>query len=527
MPRTALSSTLAGLAIPLALFACATHAHAQAGRAPRPIEAVVSMRGAAPGDAALPLTEAQRQDVSINFLEKRTAPALRCVYRKPGGGKGYQLTFWERSRPDPGRISGIFPVDLDMALSACPPTWGEAVALGWGGGAWEVAARAAGADAAERQADADRELARSRETPETRARAWIAQAESLPATGAAADLALARGIDAEIASMESRLDELHSRPFNDRLVQPGGLFERINRLGQVAFVKARRLDASPAGRKAFDAWDERLGGPAVSAVARLQKIVHYRQNRRVRMAEVTGDAGEREMQSWGNVDFSPVWAGQSALLGVFARHLDGRPTIDPAFQRRIAQDLERMRPGGDPGRPYYYHVPADPKPAWMMTPEEEETQGGRVAGGLVNAVMGVGDLMRLIDKVDADIRESRIAFWKCYAARCSEAGKTFYAYSHAMWTKDNFYFARPAMSDLTINRGMSFLGDGAIDGGPVSHCAPQANGLSEALAGAVNRSRGDPVASARAVVAVMKGPAYASWQACRDRMEYVFRPRFL
>lgn len=493
----------------------------------QPLTFAVNMRGAAPEDAAWPLAATEKRTRPLALLGTLSAPLLNCVYRKPGGGSGvHSLKFWEGNRPDPAQVTAISPVDVDRAVTACPPTWGEAVSLGWGNGAWEVAATEARADAEKRNADAEREYARSKETPESRRRDYIAKAESLPKSTDADEIALARGIDAEIATMESRLDDLNSKPFNDRLVNPGGLFERINRLGQIAYVKSRSLNASPAGRAAFDAWDERLGGPVVSAVARLEKITYYRQYRRVRMKEITGDAGQQEMASWGYVDFNPVWTGQTLLLEVFTKHLNGRPLIDRSFQQKIAKDLERTRPSGDPGRAYYYHVPAEPKPRWLMTPEEEEAQGGKIVANLFGAAAGVGDLIRLIEKVDADVRESRVAFWKCYRARCQQAGETFYAYSYAMWAKDNFYFARPAFMPAMLNRGMSFLGDGSIDGGPVSHCAADANALSGALASSVAKSQNDPVRSAQGVVAVMKGPVYANWQGCRDRMEYILRPRF-
>ncbi|WP_250194753.1 hypothetical protein [Aquincola tertiaricarbonis] len=464
--------------------------------------------------------------VSINFLEKLSAPSLNCVYGKPGGGGGYRVSFWADSRPDLSRFSGIFPVNVDMAMSACPGTWGEAVTVGWGAGAWDAAAGQAVADAKERNAYGAEVERRMKETPESRRAAFIAAAQSKPRSSDDEDFALAQSIDREIAAMEAGIDGLHSRPFNDKLVNPGGLFDRINRLAQSAYTKAQSLKPGPAGRAAFDAWDERIGGPVMSGVARLEKIVYYRQNRRVRLNEVTADAGAQEMASWGNVDFNPVWTGRALLLEVFTRHLEGQPLIDPTFQRRIAKDLERLRPSGDPGRAYYYHVPAEPRPAWMMTPDEEESQGGKIVANLFAAAVGVGDLIRLIDKVDADIRESRSAFWQCYRVRCQQPGQAFYAYSYAMWAKDNFYFAKPAASAAIVNRGMSFLGEGAIDGGPVPMCAPQANALSGALASAAAQNANDPVGSARRIVAVMKGPIYAGWQACRDRMEYIHRPRF-
>ena len=493
------------------------------------------MNGATLEHASVPLSEAKKQNAVIDVVERGSgpimtyAPVVYCVYRLGEKGGRYQLGFWDGSKPTNGVRWGVYPVEVDLAITACPATWGEAVALGWGPDGWAKAVAEQQVFAAQNDAYAAKMAAKmNRGTPEKQAMTWRAQGASMPAAKDADFFALARKIDADIGSLESNLDSLNSRPFNDKLVGPDGLFERINRLALVAYAKSASLKPGPAGRPRFDDWDERLGGPALTAINRLQKIVYYRQNRRVRLSEAFGgDAGKSEMESWGYVDFSPIWPAQSSLLEVFSRHLEGRPLIDPAFQSALTKDLERTRPSGDPGRPFYYHVPADPKPTWLMTPAEEEAQGSNIAGNLVGAANGVGDMVRLIEKVDADIRNSREAFWKCYASRCKQPGKTFYAYSFAMRNKDEFYFFLPTLlADPQLARGLSFLGNGSIDGGPIANCEAPRIELESQLAIKVRQSVGNPVQSARAIQALMKGQPYLAWQACRDRMEYILRPRF-
>jgi hypothetical protein len=521
--------------VPVALLAIAVLAEpagAQMSRgAPsfhlRPLgDVVTNMRGATLDDASLPLSDTLKSNPTINFQERITAPVLTCVYlRRENHGK-YQLEVWDGSRPN--MVQGVYPVNVDVAVSACPATWGEAVTLGWGSGAWaQAVAEQKEFEAKNNAYAASVEAKMSRGTPQAQAAAWQASAASMAAANDAELLALAGKIDADINSLESSLDALNSRPFNDKLVGSNGLFERINRLAKAAYAKSSSLKPGPAGRQRFDEWDERLGGPALTAIHRLQKIVYYRQNRRVRLSEaIGGDAGKSEMNSWSYVDFSPVWPAQTSLMEVFSRHLDNRPLIDPAFLRALTKDLERTRPSGDPGRPFYYHVPADPKPTWLMTPAEEEAQGSNIASSLGGAASSLGDMVRLIEKIDADIRNSRVAFWKCYASRCKQPGKTFYAYSFAMRNKDEFYFFMPALLGAQLSRGMSFLGDGGIDGGPIDNCAAAGNEVKGELATMVRQSPGNPLQAVSAIKTVIKGPTYLAWQACRDRMEYILRPRF-
>lgn len=76
------------------------------------------------------------------------------------------------------------------------------------------------------------------------------------------------------------------------------------------------------------------------------------------------------------------------------------------FLKKVARDLERERPKGDPGRPYDRFVPVEGKSWTMSRPQQEceEPSGSPVASNMINVVGAVGDMARLNDKIDADVR---------------------------------------------------------------------------------------------------------------------------
>ncbi|MDI4635391.1 hypothetical protein J7U46_20170 [Pelomonas sp. V22] len=489
-----------------------------------------------PSELEWPLTFARDRDMNINLYSmKDVARRIDCQWRNPADKSDFRaISLWKGRRPDlsfatdkDSKDYAMGRLTADIAIDQCPATWGEAVTLVWGPNA--VKQLQASAQKFQRRQD---ELKASGETEEQRSareavQAWQAEARALPPMSVAQERELAQQIEAELSRLESSIDGLNSRPFNDLLKGPLG--DRVVRLSQMAYVKSAGLNASGAGRAAFDAWDNRLGGPALTAINRIEKIIHYRMNRRLRFMELkTSDDAQREMDSWGNVELQRFKQGRTFLMAFMTEKLAGKSLIDPAFLKKIASDLERDRPSGDPGRPYYRHVPAEPKPAWTMTPEEQQAQdNGKMLSGAVALVQGIGDLIRLIEKMDGDVRESREAFWQCYATRCKEAGKAFYAYSSALNAKDQWIIFRPVVTPALIARGMSFLGDTNVDGGNIPGCVAEMDGLNKAMSPKVPLGELDSVGRAKLVIASMKSPAYAAWQGCRDRMEYILRPRFL
>lgn len=524
---------LLSLAIVMLLCTTARAAEPASGEAPRytnTMSEVLNLYRYDAGEADWPNSFTRTFPVTLSQSTRARADGLGCHYKNPAEPRNSrEMRFWKDRRPDFSQVTegdinhngwGIRRVVYaDIALDRCPATWGAALALVWG----PKAPRELQALARDFQKGKnDAEQAKVQAAID----AWQAEARALPPLSPAQERELALQVDAELSRMESGIDGLNSRPFNDALKGPLG--DRIVRLSQLAYVKSSGLNAGGAGRAAFDAWDNRLGGPALTAIDRIEKIIHYRMNRRLRLMELkTSDEALREMESWGNVELQRFKQGRDFLLNFMTEKLAGKALLDPVFLKKIASDLERDRPKGDPGRPYYRHVPADPKPAWTMTPEEQEAQdNGKLLGGAVAIVQGIGDLIRLIEKVDGDVRESRKAFWHCYATRCKDAGKAFYAFSSALNAKDQWIIFRPVVTHGLLAPGMALLGDANVDGGNIAGCAAEMEGLTKALSPKVPLDQLDAIGRANLVLATMKGPAYAAWQGCRDRMEYILRPRF-
>lgn len=487
-----------------------------------------------PDQGSWPLTSAEPQTRVINYAANLRAPTLSCVYRQPGNRDEMRMvTLWRGSRPDLSQATDLDGINgvkrsltADIAVAACPPSWGAAMSLIWGPNALSDLQAL---HKRREQREAEREaawVAQETGKAQSQAQAWQAEAAAQAPTTAAADLALAQQVQRDLDRLEANIDELNSRPFDTMLRGETG--DRILRLAQIAHLKSKGLSANGAGRAAFDAWDNKLGGPALTAIVRIEKIIHARMNRRVRLSEISsGDAGQREMESWGNVDLSRFYPAKTTLLDFISQQLDGKQLVDANFLKKIASDLERERPSGDPGLPYYRYVPAERKPAWMMSPAEQEAQqGSRVAEGAINFVGEVGNMIRLIEKMNADVRIARQAFWKCYATRCKDAGKAFYAYSQALSNKDQWVIFRPLVIPGLLAPGMAMLGDANVDGGNIQGCNTELQAIDQALAPAARSRQSDPVGAAQLVAATLKAPVYENWRACRDRMEYILRPRF-
>lgn len=529
---------LGGLAA--ACFAAGT-TPAFAEDAPPLFKREISRRSSAgpfdPMEGAWRLTESKPGFAPLSYNARTKAPILTCTYNKPGDRNVYRsVTLWANSRPDMSQssdndingLSGLkSKLTADIAISQCPATWGDALTLVWGPTAMDdIKQTARDREKRNEELNAAWEEGEKKKYADL-AKVWKEAAAALPPTTAAQDRALVKQIDSEISALEDNLDGLNSKPFDATL--RGGLSDRIIRLAQVAYIKSNGLSADGPKRARFDAWDKELAGPAILAVKRIEKIIYYRINRRFKLAEIpNANNAMAEMKSWSYIDWSNLWPGNSVLIEFMTQQLAGKQLVSADFLKKVALDLQRNRPSGDPGRPFYRFTPVEGK-TWVMTgpqQEAEEQSGSNVTSGLINVAGGVGDMVRLIEKLDADVRNARQAFWQCYATQCKESGKAFYAYSHAMKAKDDWLFAMPIVSPQLMSPGMAMLGDSNVDGGPIEGCKAEKAALDRELGPAAKLRQSNPIRAATMVTEVMTGPKSDAWQVCRDRMEYIFRPRF-
>jgi hypothetical protein len=471
----------------------------------------------------------------------------RCIYRS--GDKSpnvrfevreHVLTFWRGDRPElpPGslaRLNGGLDISFDVAVNRCPDTYGDAIRAGLGPNAWDIVKAMSQGNiqqlSAEREAQklrAEEQARREAAAAEQAERAWMEAAVKAGALPADQERALLKDVQSQIAAFESQRQNLFVRPFADAV--QGDLGNKLDRLAQSAVARVTPINAKTTpGRQQFDRWDREIGGPVLLAARRLDLFVHDQVNRRYTLAEIQNERESSFRRNmWSQVDLAKIWRVQNRLLGVFDAKLAGTHTASPAFLKRAADQLAKDRPSGDPGRPLYIYQPPERKPGWAMSPAEQAAQlPFQGAANTVADLLGlVGNLLRAIDKVDADIVESRRRFWACHDQSCADAGKALYAYSHAQLAKDYFYFVRPFAMSAVMAPGMGVAGADNIDGGLIPACGQQRSALQSELDAAARLAQaGQSAQATKTVSTVMSGPAYAAWQSCRDRYEYFLRPR--
>ncbi|MDI4634123.1 DUF1720 domain-containing protein [Pelomonas sp. V22] len=466
-------------------------------------------------------------------------PVIHCRYEntklsKSEGGRSQTIQFWSKSLPElnadelNNRNGPKSVVTADIAVDYCPPTLMAAIEMIWGVGALaEETKRREDVRIQREKSDAEWEAKKKADRLAAKEK-WKADAMTMPATSLAEDQLLVREIESAIRQLEPDAGDLFVRDFNKML--SGSLGGKIERLARIAYLKSKNLNTKGFNRKDFDAWDNNLGGRALLSIHRLEKIAYYREHRRVKLDEVkTRDAGayERVTWEWRNLDFARFNTTRSVLEEVFWKNLEGQPLLNAAFLKKVADDLAKLRPTGDPGRPYYRYVPPEKKPSWSMTPEEQEEQDkGKFMESMVGLAAGTMDLMRLIDKIDADVRNARKNFWACYAENCKDAGMAFYAFSKALTAKEAWLIYQPVTNHRIVQKGMTFLGTKNIDGGIFSGCESERYAVEADLAPAYQMSNNlNSMEAAKIMKASMQSKAYAQFQACRDRIEYLYRPR--
>ncbi len=488
-----------------------------------------------------PLNESKASSINLDRsrITNLTMPTLRCVYQKTGNKHSFRSgTFWKDKRPNLSAISdsdlngfgGIARnLDYDAAINRCPATWGALINLVWGPNAWEEVASIA---AQQKKSDADQSAAwqtqRGKENAEKLA-AWRKASLAMTPMTAAEEGALIQEVDRKLSQLEDNRENLTSGSYATAL--RGGLTQKIDKLAGLAYLKSAGLKASGSNRVQFDLWDKNYAGPALTAIIRVERLKYWGGNRRIKQSEMNMSKSmfHADRDSWGHIDTSALFNAKDALVGFFESSLAGKDWVDKAFMQKIASDLARDRPSGDPGRKGYKYVTIESKPTWMMNQSElaGQSPAENMAGAIVDFIGKTRELLDSIDKMDDDARISRQNFWECYRKRCADAGRVFYAYSFALMVKDHHYFVTPLLirqSDV-LTEGSTIIGGENVDGGPILGCEKEKRELEGALAPARSQLLNNPKKYAELVHKAMTSSAYENWQSCRDRMEYIFRPR--
>lgn len=487
-------------------------------------------------------------------------PHLYCQYGGMSGHGPRHLNFWHQQRQplpvpaDPvaaqrnaiARELGSLAV-VDRALDACPPTWGEALETAFGPQVWDqVAANKSAYDAklvadkanheaqvAERQRKWDDGVLRAAQRckDERAHRAKQQPAGVAPALLADAERDLACAIHAEVQVMEANIGGDGGKFVE---VVRERIADRLTRL--VAAAHAAKPAVKSATWKDFDRWERGVGGEAMLA-----------------MDGVTGWWNRvitREMAT-GNADAGIYRVNNpAATLGLIEPHrklyaahdelVNKLGMLEPVWSQRATTGLNTIRleqeTASEVARGAATPVPLPTntmrRTVYLTPGQYVAAQIGADAGQAVGYVLrAYAEAMDARARLEADVRSSRTTFWRCYAQRCDDRGRSYADYLDALLRKD-IALVGPEIARAGLERrgwgkvlagGRALVGVGEIDGGAHPECE---NLLSRATEPASRAAIKSPLVDDNAlIVQVLNSDAYTEYQICRDQMEFLRRPR--
>lgn len=515
---------------------------------------------------ALPLDPRASGVQPLDSLRRRLGlraeiPHLHCQYDGMLGRGPRHLSFWHQQRqPLP-----VIPTDpvaaqrnaiareldslavVDRALEACPATWGEALETAFGPQVWDqvaanktaydaqvAAAQAAhAAQLAERQRKWDEGVLRATQRckDEHAQRGKQLPAGVAPALLADAERDLACAVHAEIQVMEANIGGDGGKFVQ---VVRERIADRLTRL--VAAAHAAKPALKSATWKDFDRWERGVGGEAMLA---MDGVTGW-WNRVITREMATGneDAGIYRVNN------------PAATLGLiephrklFAAHdelVSKVGMLEPAWLQRATKGLNTIRLEQDAAAEAARGAPAPvPLPTTTVRRTVYLTPGQYVAAQIgASAGQAAGYALRAYAqamedraRLEDDVHSSRAAFWRCYAQRCDDRGRSYADYLDALLRKDIALvgpeIARAGLQSRGWGKilagGRALAGVGEIDGGAHPECESL---LSRATGPAVRAAIKSPQVDDNAlIVQVLNSDTYAEYQLCRDQMEFLRRPR--
>lgn len=464
--------------------------------------------------------------------QERSWPVLLCRY---AGAGSHQVRLWADTRP---LISGL-PPDLpapnarglleqakqqqmlDVAVDACPQTWGEVVELALGPKVWQQAA--AKIRAAEQAAAAETSRAQAM------AQASTNYDELLQAGLAecAAKAAAARpSCNAEVAVAVF-----------EKLRGPAGLEyhaaikERVwPHVGPVleqalsTAPKAPGAGASAAQWRAFDHWDRQHGQRAATLLLRLYAVAQA--------AVHPDDPDTRSAADY----VLPLSQGWNNLLDIYLAAARAGVLLEPGWAAATQAEMLRQSPrrAATPAA-----AARSPQVQWRTSRVVYLTPGAYVAHEIGAAAgQAAGDILRArqlleagISSIEDSVDAGRKAYWTCYERRCKDGGESGRALADALLARDRYVIAtelgRLQVSNLYGEKGgkgmLALFGMRALRTGVAHSCG-------ELLDRSLNAGR-KALGSGRLGVdldalvdGALASEAYGTYATCRDSLEFISRP---
>lgn len=451
------------------------------------------------------------------------------------------IHFWAGNKPS--QLSDAFgrwverrdiPL-VDATIKECPEYLGEAVALAQATGTKEALAKAR---EAAKLADADPIK------PVKVNNDWFVDAK---ANSASVDTQLARDLENAVSTIESDAG-LTWQDFNSTVKTR--IAPKLMALARSAYAQFDRIPAGETGRVAFEKWDGLTAGNVMRTIHRLEKIIAKRSAETVAVSDMMKKEAQlakeqSERNSWrlnANIQFTrPIYY---RLLPIYTERFEKQPMLDPAFMAIVDKGLE----SGAGQAPATTRAPQPTTTVTRRTtiifgtPAQISAYmiGASIGEGLGKAAAAWGQFTGSIKKLDLDIRNARVKFWNCYAKRCADAPQLYREYSTVLLWKDQHYIVRPnlnrkvtqTMNDKTQTMQTLYKIGGAeeVDDGMPVHCSSEQSAVEALVWNALSSWDGSASPSAMSASrakldAVFNSNTYATWQQCRDKMEYLDRPR--
>lgn len=480
----------------------------------------------------------------IDRLHASRQQLLQCRYKVKHlmvAVSNTTIHFWAGNKPS--QLSDAFgrwvenrDISLvDAAIKECPEYLGEAVALAQATGTKEALAKAM---EAAKLADADPLK------PVKVKNDWYVDAT---ANSTSVDTQLARDLEYAVSSLESDTG-LTWQGFNSTVKTR--IAPKLLALARSGYAQFNRIPAGEAGRTAFEKWDGLTAGNVMRTIHRLEKIIAKQSAETMALSDMMKNeaqlARDQSLRNgWrlnANIQFTrPIYYH---FFPQYTERFENQPMLDPAYMAMVDKGLE----SGVRQAPVRARAPQSSTTVTRRTtiifgtPAQISAYmiGASIGEGVGKAAVAWGQFTGSIKQLDQDIRNARVKFWNCYAKRCADAPQLYREYSTALYWKDQHYLLRPTMlrkqtemmNDKNQTMQMLYKLGGAeeVDDGTPSSCSSEQSAIEAQISSAL--SGWDGSASPNALNTykaklddAFNSNAYANWQKCRDKMEYINRPR--
>jgi len=484
--------------------------------------------------------------------------SITCRY-KPGSVSSATIdsaTFWYRRRPinsiSPSRywLDGKLQI-FDIAIEHCPETVGAMYQMTYGE---DVLARATetGEHAKEQRRLYSAMSSEERENYKIEQKralnpGWNKDSKANPADQ---DRQLVKDIIATISDFERQGTRLELSVFRSRMADE--LRPKLEELANSGYAKVQSIPVGANGRARFDKWDNAIGGHVFLSINRILDFARRRgANSEVidfsQMFSRQSDSDRKIRRAAWREEYDnlryllPI---RDEYEAIFRKHLEGRPVMDPGYLASLKSKLHASPAASKKWRTSMESTPQTSRnddPPELMTLDELAAAefGSSIGKGVGGSIGAIVAIKQANAEFDSYIRNARVAFWRCYEVRCSDGPRLYHEYSKALKDKDAHYLLRPAMdhrlsgTQLAVMREavLGQLGSLEIDGGNGERSCwkqyrkAQAAAYDYLAVWKVSISSEGKAEFNRLVANYYLGPEYSAWQYCRDRSEYLHRPR--